>query len=490
MGRVSATVEAMIREAGTLARQGRVKEAIDAYQRVLRQWPDLPNSWFNLAVEQRKAGAFDDALQSYQQALDRGVKQPEEVHLNRSVIFTDFLRRPDAAERELQRALSLNPRYLPALLNLGNLHEDLGRREAATATYEKALAVEPGSFAALARYANLAPTFEPNGALIQRLRLALNAPAAGSAERATLGFALGRLLDGAGEYAAAFAAYSAANRDSRESAPPGVGSYNRMSEERFIDRIIAAFSEVSQRTSPRSARPTPIFICGMFRSGSTLIEQVLARHPRMTAGGELDLIPRAATELLAPYPESMASVPAQRLEALAAGYLQRLAHMFPGADFVTDKRPDNFIYIGLIKTLFPDAKIMHTVRNPLDNCLSIFFLHLDQRMSYALDLKDIGHHYRQYRRLMAHWKHLYGADIIDVDYDTFVHEPEPLARRFLTFLGLDWDERCLSSASVEGAVKTASVWQVREPLYQRSSGRARHYEQELARLRDYLAQSP
>jgi tetratricopeptide (TPR) repeat protein len=488
MGRVSATVEAMIREAGTLARQGRVKDAIDAYQRVLRQRPDLPNSWYNLAVEQRKAGAFDDALDSYQQALNRGIKQPEEVHLNRSVIFADFLRQPDVAERELERALSLNPRYLPALLNLGNLHEDLGRREAATAAYEKALAVEPGSFAALARYANLAPALEPNGALIQRLRLALSNRSAGSVDRAALGFALGRLLDGTGEYAAAFGAYSAANRYSRDSAPPGVGSYNRVSEERFIDRIVAAFSKVSLRAVSRNARPTPVFICGMFRSGSTLIEQVLARHARVTAGGELDLIPRAATELLAPFPESMALVPAQRLEALAMDYLQKLTHMFPGADFVTDKRPDNFIYIGLIKTLFPDAKIVHTVRNPLDNCLSIFFLHLDQRMSYALDLEDIGHHYRQYQRLMAHWKQLYGADIIDVDYDTFVHEPEPLARRLLTFLGLDWDGRCLSSAPVEGAVKTASVWQVREPIYRRASGRAKHYERQLSQLRELLAQ--
>lgn len=477
----------MIREAGTLARQGRVKDAIDAYQRVLRQRPDSPNSWYNLAVEQRKAGAFDDALRSYQQALNLGVKQPEEVHLNRSVIFADFLREPGAAERELEQALSLNPRYLPALLNLGNLHEDLGRREAAVEAYEKALAVEPGSFAALARYANLASASEPNGVLIERLHQSLTCPSAGPGERAALGFALGRLLDGTGQYAAAFAAYSVANRASRESAPPGAGSYNRATEERFMDRIIAAFPEVSRRVAPRTELPTPIFICGMFRSGSTLIEQVLGRHPRMIPGGELDLIPRAATELLKPFPESMTSVPVLRLEALATGYLQRLAHMFPGADLVTDKRPDNFVYIGLIKTLFPDAKIVHTVRNPLDNCLSIFFLHLDQRMSYALDLRDIGHHYRQYLRLMAHWKRLYGDDIVDVDYDMFVREPEPLARRLLNFLGLDWDYRCLSSAPVEGAVKTASVWQVREPIYQRSSGRAQNYEKELAQLREYFS---
>jgi tetratricopeptide (TPR) repeat protein len=157
MTRVSESVDVMVREASALARQGRVVEAIEAYTRLLRRRPDLPNSWYNLAVQQRRAGAFREALASYQQALDHGVKQPEEVHLNRGVIFSDHLREYAAAERELTQALTLNPSYLPALLNLGTLHEDLGRRESALAAYEKALAVDPISFAALARYANVMP---------------------------------------------------------------------------------------------------------------------------------------------------------------------------------------------------------------------------------------------------------------------------------------------------------------------------------------------
>jgi hypothetical protein len=182
----------------------------------------------------------------------------------------------------------------------------------------------------------------------------------------------------------------------------------------------------------------------------------------------------------------MGSVLTSRLEALAARYLDTLAALFPGAKFVTDKRPDNFVYIGLIKTLFPDAKIVHTTRDPLDNCLSIFFLHLDQRMSYALDLMDIGHHYQQYLRLMAHWKAIYGADILDVSYDAYVREPQPVAEGLLAFLGLEWDERCLMPAPAGRAIKTASVWQVREPLHRRSSGRARHYASQLDALRAYL----
>jgi Tfp pilus assembly protein PilF len=487
MARVSVPVDVMVREASALARQGRLSEAIEAYSRLLRQRPDLPNSWYNLAVQQRRAGAFREALASYQQSLDRGVKQPEEVHLNRGVIFSDHLRDYAAAERELNQALALNPSYVPALLNLGTLHEDLGRREAALAAYERALAVEPNSFAALARYANVMPSTGVSESLIERLRQALQHPAAGAPDRAALGFALGRLLDSAGSYPAAFEAYSAANRASRESAPPGLGVYDRALAERFVEKIIAAFPTASSPLAPRIAKPSPIFICGMFRSGSTLIEQVLARHESVMAGGELDFIPRAAAEPLAPFPESMASVRVDHLATLAKGYLDRLSQSFPGAEFVTDKRPDNFVFIGLIKTLFPDAKIVLTTRNALDNCLSIFFLHLDHRMGYALDPLDIGHHYKLYSRMMAHWKRLYGPDIMDLGYDEFVREPKEMGERLFGFLGLQWNDRYLTPTPEGEAVKTASVWQVREPIYQRSSGRAQNYERELLPLREYLS---
>jgi LPS sulfotransferase NodH len=228
----------------------------------------------------------------------------------------------------------------------------------------------------------------------------------------------------------------------------------------------------------------------MFRSGSTLTEQLLAGHSRVTAGGELEFLPRAVQTRLAPFPESMASLDASTSDALAHDYLRMLSESFPKAEYVTDKRPDNFLNIGLIKRLFPRAKIIHTVRDALDNCLSIYFLHLDQSKSYALDLMDIGHHYLQYLRLMAHWRTLYGGDILDVSYDELVRNPQPAVERMLGFLGLDWDERCLSVPAAGRTVKTASVWQVREPLYQRSSGRSRHYERQLRTLRDYLEWPP
>jgi tetratricopeptide (TPR) repeat protein len=478
--------QALLRSAEALEKAGRLAKAEEAYLRVLTRWPDLPDTWYNLARLQRRLGRFDAALHSYQQALNRGVSQPEEVHLNRGVIYSDDLRRDDAAERELQAALALNPVYVPALLNLANLREDFGKQAQARALYEKILALQPNCHVALARYAGLQKVSGQNDPLIARLRTAIAAPNTAPADSADLGFALGKALDSCGAWDAAFAAYSAANRHSRQSAAPGADVYDRRGQERLVEELIATFRPglpVATRL-PQSTRP--IFICGMFRSGSTLAEQILAAHSRVTAGGELAFLPSVVQTELAPFPAAMATLPQARLDALAERYLEMLARVFPRGDRVTDKRPDNFLYIGLIKRLFPDAKIVHTLRDPLDNCLSIYFLHLDHSMSYALDLADIAHYYAQYRRLMAHWKALYGADIFDLDYDALVREPRSAIERLTRFCGLEWEEACLSFEQTARAVKTASVWQVREPLYQRSSGRWRNYAAHIAPLQTIL----
>jgi tetratricopeptide (TPR) repeat protein len=477
--------QALLRSAAALEKAGRFAEAESAYLRVLSHWPDSPNTWYNLALLQRRAGRFDAALDSYQQALDRGVAEPEEVHLNRGVIYSDCLREDAAAERELQAALALNPTYLPALLNLANLREDFGKQSEAHALYEKILALQPRCYIALARYAGLQKVVRPDDPLIARLRAAIADPAATAPDRADLGFALGKMLDSCGAWDAAFAAYTAANRDSRHSAGASA-AYDRRAHEAFIDALIAEFQpgQTTAARLPASARP--VFICGMFRSGSTLAEQILSAHSRVAAGGELAFLPSLVRAELAPFPKAMSTVTQSQLDALAARYLQMLATLFPQGDRVTDKRPDNFLYIGLIKRLFPDARIVHTVRDALDNCLSIYFLHLDHSMSYALDLDDIGHYYVQYRRLMAHWERLYGADILDLDYDALVREPRPAMEQLTTFCGLDWQEACLSFEQSARAVKTASVWQVRERLYRRSSGRRRNYAAHLTSLQAQL----
>jgi tetratricopeptide (TPR) repeat protein len=437
---IDENVQAMVRQAESLERQGRFREAIEAYRHLLAQWPDLPDSWYNLGLLQRKAGEFPAALASYHEALRLGIAQPEEVHLNRGVIFSDCLRRYDAAERELNLALALNPAYVPALANLANLHEDLGRRDLAAGVYEQILALAPEHPPALARYAGLTTFSSLDDPMIARLRRARGRPGLSAKDRADVEFALGRALDACGAYDAAFEVFKAGNLHSRESAGANFRGYDPDAHERFVDRLIEAFPAEIRPERPSMTSPRPVFICGMFRSGSTLTEQLLAGHPQVEAGGELDFLPRTVQTQLAPFPESMALASRSQLETLALDYMNLLKDSFPWTTFVTDKRPDNFLYIGLIMALFPDAKIVHTTRNALDNCLSIYFLHLDQSMSYALDLMDVGHYYGQYLRLMAHWKALFGGAILDSSYDELVVDPRRVMERMQAFLGLRADE--------------------------------------------------
>lgn len=459
----------LTRIASALFREGRVDEAIPVYQRLLAVRPDLPNSWFNLAMLQRQARRYDEALASYARALALGITGPEEVHLRRGVIFADHLGDCDAARAELDAALALNPGYVPALLNLGNLHEDRGEWDAARSVYARALALEPGNALALARAVGLAKVSGADDPLLQRARARM--AGASAEDRADLGFALAAALDKIGDYDAAFEAYAAAN------AALGL-RYDRAAQERFVDRIIAAFP-VAEAGEGGAA---PVFICGMFRSGSTLAEQILARHSKVTAGGELESLPALIAAHLQPYPEAAGAASEAKIAAVRVAYLAEIAGRADG--LLTDKRPDNFLHIGLIKRLFPSAKIIHTRRDPLDNCLSVYFLHA--AFAYAGDLGDIAHYYLQHQRLMAHWRTLYPDDIYELDYDALVRDPRPAISGLLDFCGLDWEDNVLRHQDGGAAVRTASNWQVRQPLYRGSSGRWQHYRQHLGVLQKGL----
>jgi sulfotransferase family protein/tetratricopeptide repeat protein len=475
--------QALAQEAARLTRAGELQQAAALYQRLLARWPDSADSWYNLALVHRRLREYEAALESYAQALQRGVRRPEEVHLNRSVIYADCLRRDADAERELNAALAINPDYVPALHNLANLHEDLGRREAAMSAYARILSLDPEAFDVLARYMRLAP---PDDANLAALRSAMARCAGRPAQLAGLGFALAQMLEAREDYAGAFAAAASAKQASRASTGDR-STYDRGAYERFVDAIIAAFPAADAPSSAPAANtsPQPLFLCGIFRSGSTLAERVLSASGQLAAGGELDLLPHLIHSTLVPFPDAVAGASEAVLRELRASYLAGVTRLFPSARYVSDKWMENFIYVGLIRRLFPDARIVHTTRDPLDTCLSIYFLHLDPRLAWALDLQDIGHYFVQYRRLMAHWQALHGEHIFDLNYDEFVREPLSVGPRLFEFCGIPWQASCLELAPA-GSVKTASVWQVREPLYTRSSGRARHYAAELEPLAEYL----
>lgn len=415
-------------------------------------------AWFDLAWAQQRARRFDDALASYRQALAAGLSAPAQAHLNRAAILAQHLGRDGEAEAEVQAALAADPQCVAAWLNLGQLHERAGRREPAQAAYAAALAVEPGHALALARLAGVSP---PAEALRRRLQAALAQPGRSAEEQADLGFALGRALDAAGRWDAAFDAIAAAHAHDHVARP---GRYDPMAHEAWVDRVLAL---------PPPAAPAPparplVFVCGLHRSGSTLAERILARHPRVTAAGELDLLPVLARQHRGePGP-------------IRSDYLQGLAARFPRADVLVDKRPDNFLLVGLILALFGGAKIVHTRRDARDNALALWFTHLGPAMAWSRDLGHVAHWMQQHNRLMAHWRRTFPGAIHELDYDRLVHEPRHEIARLLGFLGLPWHDDCLQPHEGVGTVDTPSTWQVREALHTRSSGRSRPYAARLA----------
>jgi tetratricopeptide (TPR) repeat protein len=463
---MSASAELSLEQADLLEKSGRRGEAETAYRRFIDREPAHAVARFNFACFLRRGGRLEEALAEHQAALDLGIPQPEEVLSNMAVIHTE-LRHEGTARLLLQRALETNPNFVPALYNLALYHEEYGDRRAATALFRRILGINPFYHEALVRIAHAETVTDPGGETVKGLRRALRRSNLDAAARESLHVALGKALDDCGRYDEAFEQYALGNLESRSR----LLRYDRYAAEQGTTRLIEAFgADKIASASPVSEEPL-IFVTGMYRSGSTLIEQVLAAHPRVTAGGEIEWLMRAP---LSPEPGDWAIV--------AGGYLDHLRRTFPAADLVTNKRPDMFGLLGMLKAVFPNARFVNTVRDPRDTALSIWFQQFDDRLAYAADLGDIAHHHRQYRRVMAHWRSLFADSIFDADYDAYVQDPRGVTERLLAFLGLDWHEGCLEFQKNATRVRTASVAQVREPLYRTSSGRWRNYERQLAAL--------
>lgn len=471
-------------EAERLLGAGLTDEAIAAYRRLLTLDPSRADDWFNLAWLQKGARAFEDSLGSYAKALALGIARGEEVHLNRAVIFSEHLGDVAGAKAELLKAVALNPDFTLAWLNLGNLCEDLGAVDEARDAYEKSLGASPGNGRALARLTAIDIFAGKAGSRIEPLRAALRRPGLDLDQTAEILFALGAALDAEARYDEAFDAILQANTAVRRRL--GLpGRYDRAAHERLVNALIAA-PPLPMATESRGD-PVPIFLCGMFRSGSTLAEQLLARHSLVTAGGELDLIPWLVTERLDNDPLRLAQLTPRDVTDMRGAYLEQVRALHPGAGIITDKRSDNFLYIGLIKAMFPSARIIHNVRAPVDNILSVFFLYFADSVRYGWAVDDIAHWFTQYRRIMAHWQTRFGADIQAFSYDALVAAPETELARALVFCGLS-HEPLLQAAPDNSAVRTASAWQVRKPLHARSSGRWRHYPAAAAQVRALIGE--
>lgn len=468
--------------AAQLEQQGKRSDAEHCYRGLIASQPSLAVAHFNFACFLRRGGRLEEALAEHQKALDLGIDHPEEVLSNMGVIFTD-LRRDEDARTYLEHAIAVDPDYIPALYNLALLHEEFGEQPKALQLFSKILDLNPGYHNALVRIAHAQTIASPTDPVVRKLRRALRRSGVDALTRESLHFAMGKVLDDCGQYDEAFAQYELGNGASAVR----LLAYDRNIEEDRVGQILQMFSpEWLADREPVSDRPL-VFITGMFRSGSTLFEQVLAAHPRITAGGEIDYFGRAFAETGKPFPAAVVALDADGWRRLGAGYVDYLDRTFPRGAIVTSKRPDSFEWIGMLKALFPNARFVNTVRNPLDTCLSIYFQQLDGQIVYANELANIAHHYLQYRRLMNHWKQLFGAGIYDAVYDDFIADRRTVTQELLGFLDLPWHEACLEFQRLPNRVRTASVWQVREPVYRKSSGRWKNYERQLEPVRRLLA---
>ena len=468
---ITTDVAALAALAETQLRRSEGAAALESYRALVVARPNHADYWFNLGYLERNFRNHDAALAAYDRALALGTARPEEVHLNRALILSEDLYQPEAAEVALREALALNQGFIAARLNLGNLHEDGGDPDAAIAAYEAVLAINPFNGRALSRIAGIAVFRQRAESTLPRLLTALENPQLPLADAVEVRFAVGQLLDAMGWYDEAFQTILTANDAHRYTLPP---RYFPQAEAARAKAIAAAFP-IAAAPAPPAGQPVPVFICGLFRSGSTLLEQMLGRHAAITPGGEQEYLPWMVNNRLQPWPETASSLTPAALADLQRDYLASLAPLKAGDGVVTDKRPDNYLHIGLIKALFPTARIIHTVRRPIDNFLSIWFLHFGAGVRYGSDFDDMLAHYRQYLGLMRHWKQHFAADILDVSYEQLVNDPEAELRRVLDFLGLPWDAACLDPSTYTGMVRTASVWQVRQPLHGRSSGRWQNY---------------
>ena len=384
------------------------------------------------------------------------------------------------AEASARQALAVQPAAADTLALLGNLAGDRGRFEEAERLLNEALAVDPElpeALIGLSRVRKMTQADEPWRATTERV-LARGLPLG---HAINLQHAAGKYYDDVGEYEAAFEHHRRGNELSRAS---GL-RYDRAATTRRVSQILAAFGPDATIGLQPAWGPSErgVFIVGMPRSGTTLAEQILASHPQVHGAGELLYWNFAAdAERQAP-PATRAATIAE----LGREYLATLATRSSDAARVIDKLPSNFENIGLIHAALPSARFIHLQRNPLDTCLSIYFQGFSTAHAYATDFVDLAHYYREYRRLMAHWRATLPPEVLlEVRYEALVGDPEGWSRRMLAHIKLPWNPRCLDFHRTERPVLTASSWQVRQPIGRSSVGRWRHYQRHLGPLREAL----
>ncbi len=512
------SIDIQLELASALLHQDKIAEAQETLQEVLDKAPDSAAALHGLGEIHHLHRDIEQAKKFYQAALHADPKRADTHNrLGFALHAQGFL---EDAIVHFRKAIALQATLIDPYKNLASSLLTAGRLDEAQTIIDKALRLFPGeqdlivsAAAILERHDNPAAAYEKLAPLLKTgiqhagagivlagmcrklnrcdeaatyLEELLRNPGITDATREKIHYALGQLYDHLARYDDAFPHFKGAN----DLCPDRFSAAEHIA---MISALIDTFSQGFLADAPRATVDTgrPVFIVGMPRAGTSLTEQILARHTEVFAAGELpDIGGHCArlTRILAPpgFPNGFRKLTRDQLNETAQAYLDRLAHLDGTTRLVTDKMPQNFLYLGLIALLFPQAHVVHCVRDPRDTCLSIYFQRFNESHDYATDLRNLGTYYRAYERLMAHWKTVLDIPIMDLHYEDMVQGQEETTRRLLDFLGLAWDPDCLDFHTAGRFVATASYDQIRQPIYNKSVARWRHYEKYITPLLEAL----
>ncbi len=519
-------VDALLQAAESLRQQGRLTEAESLCRETVRNHPQVSQAHSAMALILEQQDRRDEALEHFKQAVTLAPRHFESwLRLGRC-LFT--LKHYEAALIALKNAIALTPAHLGTLLFIGLTLQHLERHEEALAAFTAAVEHHPesadahlkkgkqqqtlGDFSGARDSLNRAVELDPGlieghfhlsslieapdeleTAVAQLRELATIADLAPE-KRASALFAAARMVQKQKRYSEAFELYGRANGALKE-----IARFDRGELSSFVDASIGAFTaDVFETLNAASTGArAPVFIVGMPRSGTTLVEQIVSSHSQVGAGGEEQMMSTLVNALLQVtdgqlrYPTDLKRMAPEGLSSIGRQYLSHMRGRLPDFTRMTDKNPFNFFHVGLISILFPDASIIHCQRDPLDTCLSCYFQYFGEAgmLDFTTDLEDLGHFYNNYRRLMTHWDEVLPGRVLHVPYEDMIGDQEGMSRAVIDHLGLEWDDACLRFSENHRGVRTASQWQVRQPIYTSSVGRWRRYETELTPLLRVLEQA-
>ena len=426
--------------------------------------PQQADICFQLGNIDRKLGNADAAIRFLEQALTLSEQFKVPALIEIAYVHNEQLHQPSVAIQYLEQAISHDNKSLQANFALANIHEQLGNKDKAKKGFQQVLKIDAFNAMAQARLADIETFSEQDATNYEQACLAILQRESDDIACADLYYALGKVFNDCKNYQKAWHYYVKANQYNKKYLPV----YDRQSIEAVTDYTLAR--NITLQAANTSI--TPIIICGMFRSGSTLIEQIISSNEQIAAGGEIAYLHSSLFNLIS---DEKALANKAKDPEFINGYNGQLTLRAEGALYVTDKRPENYLYLDVIKQLYPNAKIIWTERDIKDNSLSAYFQHLGPSLNYAVSLNDTLHHYEQQQRIKSHWQSRFSNDIFTMNYDLLVESPEQVLEPLFSFLGLEYTDEAQRFHHKTGTVSTASVWQVRKPLYKSSSGRFENY---------------